>query len=157
MAVAFRISALPMELFTDLFRLTDEELARRGGRRVVAASKPGYPCRVSLQDADVGERLLLLPFTHQPVDSPYRSTGPIYVRENARQAELAVGEVPDLLRRRLLSVRSYDAAGMMTDAAVVEGRDLETVVDRMLGDEKTEYLHVHNAKPGCFNCRIDRA
>ena len=153
---AFQVSALPYERFADLFALSDEELADRGARRVVADEKPGYPCRVSLADAEVGERLLLLPFTHQPADSPYRASGPIFVREAAVKARPAVGEVPLMLRHRLLSFRAYDAAGMMVGAEVAEGRDLEAVVGRLLAQEGAAYIHVHNAKPGCFNCRIDR-
>jgi hypothetical protein len=152
----FQISALPFERFADLFALTDEELAARGARRVVADSKPGYPCRVSLVDAEVGERLLLLPFTHQQADSPYRAAGPIFVREAAVQARPAVGEVPQMFRHRLLSFRGYDAAGMMVAAEVAEGRELEAVVGRLLGEDGVAYIHVHNAKPGCYNCRIDR-
>jgi hypothetical protein len=153
---AFQVSALPFEPFAKLFSLTDEELAARGARRVVADEKPGYPCRVSLADAEVGERLLLLSFTHQPADSPYRASGPIFVREAAVQARPGVGEVPHMLRHRLLSFRAFDAAGMMVGADVAAGRELEAVVGRLLAQEGAAYIHVHNAKPGCFNCRIDR-
>jgi len=36
------------------------EIGARGARRVIADSTPGYPCRVSLADAAVGDELLLL-------------------------------------------------------------------------------------------------
>ena len=100
---------------------------------------------------ELGRTLLVEP------TAGYRASGPIYVREGARQAIPAVGEVPKLLRHRLLSFRAYDTADMMVGAEVAEGRELEAMVDRLLGDEQAAYLHVHNAKPGCYNCRIDRA
>jgi hypothetical protein len=153
---AFQVSALPRHQFADLFHLSDQELIARGARRVTADSKPGYPCRVSLVDAEIGERLLLLSFAHQPADSPYRASGPIFVREAAQEARLAVGEVPELLRHRLLSFRAYDEAGMMVAAEVAEGQELEGVVSRLFAGNGVAYIHVHNAKPGCFNCRIDR-
>ena len=153
---SFQISALPLEPFAPLFHLNDDELSARGARWVTADSHPGYPCRVSLLDAKVGERLILLPYTLQPSDSPYRSTGPIFVRESALQATPEVGEVPELVRRRLRSFRAYDEAGMMIDAEVAEGRDLEAVVARLFTDANAAYIHVHNAKPGCYSCRIDR-
>jgi hypothetical protein len=40
---------------------------------------------------------------------------------------------------------------------VVEGKQIEAVIERMLGDAKVAYIHAHNAKPGCFAARIDRA
>ena len=152
----FRVRALPRGAFAELFALDDEALAARGIRRVVADSKPGYPCRVSLVDADPGERLLLLHHLHHDVPGPYRASGPIYVRELAATAAPLPGEVPDAVRGRLLSLRAYDDVGMLRDAEVAEGRDLERIVERMFADAQVSYVHVHNARPGCFSCRIDR-
>ena len=156
-AVFFKISALPLDAFAPLFDLDDAVLASRGMRRIVADSKPGYPCRVSLVDAEVGERVLLLPFTHHPVPGPYRASGPVFAREAARPAQLAVNEVPDSVRSRLLSIRGYDQEGILLGAHVTEGRALEDVVRRFFADERIEYLHVHNARAGCYSCRVDRA
>ncbi len=157
MALSFRISALPREPFEALFALDELELARLGMRRRIAREKPGYPCRVSLEDAEVGESLILLPYEHHAVDSPYRASGPIYVREGAVQASLGAGEVPAFFRHRLLSARAYAARGMMRDAAVVEGTELEAALEALFADPKVAYVHLHNAKPGCFMARVDRA
>jgi hypothetical protein len=153
----FQISALPREEFASLFALDDAQLRSMGARRYVADRTPGFPCRVSLKDAAVGERVVLVPFTHQSADSPYRASGPVFVREAAVQASLGANEVPEQLRLRLLSVKAYDADALMIDADVTDGRKLESVVERMLGDRRAHYLHVHFARPGCYACRIDRA
>lgn len=153
----FRISALPRERFGELFALGEDALAAQGIRRVTADSKPGYPCRVSLVDAEPGERLLLLPYLHHDVAGPYRASGPIYVRERAATATPAPGEVPAQMRARLLSFRAYDAAGLMREAEVAEGREFEAVVERMFADAAVAYIHAHNARPGCYSGRIDRA
>lgn len=153
---AFRICALPSALFESLFALPDAELASRGMRRVVADSRPGYPCRVSLVDAEPGETLLLLHHLHHDVQTPYRASGPIYVRARAATATPAPGEVPEQVRTRLLSLRAYDPEGMLRAAEVTEGRELEAVVAAMFADPDVAYLHAHNARPGCYSCRIDR-
>jgi len=152
----FRISALPAEAFQELFSLSDEALQARGAKRYVASHTPGFPCRVSLQDAEPGERVILVPYQHQPDDSLYRASGPIFVRENAAQAMPEAGEVPGLLRLRTLSVRAYDHKSRMMDAAVVEGPQLESAVSKLFDNPRVEYLHVHYAAPGCYACRIDR-
>jgi hypothetical protein len=108
-------------------------------------------------DAEPGEGLLLLHHLHHDVPGPYRASGPIYVRERAAPAALAPGEIPALLRVRLLSLRAYDGAGLLRDAEVSEGRDLEAVVGRMFADPEVRYVHAHSARPGCYLCRIDRA
>jgi len=155
--MTFRILALPDDAFAPLSALTDEDLHRRGGRRIVADTRPGFPCRVSLEDAAIGERLLLLPYRHLDIDTPYRADGPIFVRETARQAHPAVDEVPDLLRGRLLSLRAYDAEGMMIEADAVEGRALEAAIAAMFSQTRVERLHLHYARPGCYACGVERA
>jgi hypothetical protein len=155
--MSFQIVSLPLEPFAPFFALDDEQLKARGARRYVADRQPGFPCRVSFLDAAPGEHVVLVPFTHQDADSPYRASGPIFVRENAHQASIGVNEVPELLRLRVLSVRAYDADGLMVDADVVDGHDLEAVIDRLFGEARVDYLHVHFARPGCFACRVDRA
>jgi hypothetical protein len=146
-----------MDEFAQLFALDDAELEARGGKRYLADRIPGFPCRVSLEDAAPGESLVLIPFTHQPADSPYRASGPIFVREGARQASPCLGEVPGLLRLRLLSVRAYDSNSLMVDADVVDGKALEPAIERLFSDPRIAYLHVHFARPGCYACRVDRA
>jgi Protein of unknown function (DUF1203) len=57
----------------------------------------------------------------------------------------------------LLSLRGYNAAGMMLDADVVDGNDIEGVIVRFFRSPDIAYIHAHNAKYGCYSGRIDRA
>lgn len=155
--MTFRITGLPLSEFSPLFELSDEELARHAAVRRIADQRPGFPCRVSLQDAEPGESVILLNYEHLPVTSPYRSRHAIYVREAAQEAILAADQVPELLRIRLLSLRAFDREGMMRAADVVDGNAIEPVIEQMLAAPKIEYLHVHNAKPGCYVARVERA
>ena len=150
------VRGLPLEHFQPLFGLSDEALRERGVVRQVATAKPGYPCRITLQDAEPGESLLLLAWEHQDADTPYRSGGPIFVRESARATFEARNGIPEQQRSRLLSVRAYDEAGWMHAADVVEGVDLEPLIEKFFADPKIGYLHAHNARRGCYACRIDR-
>jgi hypothetical protein len=154
--MSFQITGLPRATFAPLFALTDAELATRNIVRMVAEKCPDVPCRVSLVDAAVGETVLLLNYEHLEVASPYRSRHAIYVRENAVDARLASDEVPEALQIRLLSLRAFDTAGMMVDADVMHGSELVLAITRMLAKGAVSYLHVHNAKPGCFAARVDR-
>ena len=154
--MAFVVSSLPIEPFAPLFALDDNALARRGMLRVVADARFAFPCRVTLDDAEPGERLILLNYEHQPADSPFRSAHAIYVRETAAEPVTTTNALPPALRRRLLSLRGFDAAGMLRDADVVEGATAEPVIARMLADPAVAYLHAHYARPGCYAARIDR-
>jgi len=152
----FRFSALSVEQFSHLFGKNIETLAQQGVERVIADGKPGYPCRVSLQDAEVGEEVLLMNYEHQPAATPYRSSHAIYVREWAVQATPVTNEVPEMFRHRLLSVRAFDASGRIIDADVVDGKSLESLIERMLENKSTDYLHIHNAKLGCYAAKVER-
>lgn len=154
--MGFRITGLDPEQFRALYSLSDDELAARNIVRVVADEKPGFPCRVTMRDAEPGEKLLLLNYEHLPIDSPYRSSHAIFVIEGADERYDEVDRVPDVLSRRLLSVRSFDADGMMLDADVLEGSALPDTISRLFQNGRAEYLHVYNAKRGCFAARVDR-
>lgn len=155
--MSFQIHALPYTPFAPLFTLPDAELARRGARRVSVDTNRGFPCRVSLIDASPGETVMLVNYTHQPADSPYRSSHAIYVREHAEQAFPDVDTVPEVLTRRLISVRAFDEQHDMIDADVVAGQDLAAAITAMLRDRRAGYLHLHNAKHGCFAASATRA
>jgi hypothetical protein len=154
--MSFQLVGVPFDAFAPLFSLADEELAALDARRVFATQSPGFPCRVSLEDAKIGEELLLLPFEHQPARSPYRASGPIFVRKAAQQRSLAPGELTDYVLLRLLSVRAYDSADLMIDQAICEGKNVAAAMLRMFDDLHVAYIHLHNAMRGCFSCRVNR-
>jgi hypothetical protein len=155
--MTFRISGLPLDRFRHLFGLPDEELARHDTVRVIADARPGFPDRITLRDAEIGERLLLLNYTHQPADNPYRASHAIFVLEGAQEAYSRVGEIPQVMRSRCISLRAFDARDFMVDADLVQGADLETAIARLLADPRVAYLHAHYAQRGCYAARIDRA
>ena len=155
--MTFRIKGLSPAPFRHLFGLGDEELARHNARRVVAETKPGFPDRISLSDAEPGESVLLVHYQHQPAATPYRASHAVYVREGAETVYDRVDEVPAMLASRLISLRAFDADGMMIDADVTEGAALAPLIERLLANDAAAYLHAHFAKRGCYAARIERA
>ena len=153
--MSFRILGLAPEPFAHLFALSDEELAEHGAVRQVVSADTGFPCRISLTDAARGEEVLLVNHLHQPARSPYRSCHAIYVRADERPYD-TIDTVPEQLRTRMLSLRGFDDAGMMTQADLVDGTRLEGAIERFFSDAATRYLHVHFAKPGCYAARVER-
>ena len=154
--MGFQITALSADEFSHLFGLDDESLAMHGARRMTVDVKPGYPCRVTLVDAEPEESVLLVNYEHLAVNTPYRSAHAVFVREGATTCPPLVDRIPEQLRIRLLSIRAFDANGMMVDADVVHGEESEPIVRRLLDGPRVDYLHIHNAKPGCYASRVDR-
>jgi len=155
--MSFQISALDVNQFSHLFGQDDEALARQGIQRKIVDSQPGVPCRVSLRDVDVGEPVLLMNYEHQPVPTPFRASHAIFIQEWADTAIVDKNEVPEMFRSRLLSVRAFDSSAMMIDADVIEGEHLESLLERMLANESADYLHIHNARLGCYVGLVERS
>lgn len=155
--MSFRIRGLAPTEFSHLFGKSDAELRALGVHRYCVDEAPGFPDRIEMRDLEVGEVALLLSYQHLDVASPYRSSHAIFVREGATRAYDAVDEIPDVLSRRLLSVRAFDGDGMMTDADVIEGGMLRQRIERMFVDEDVVFIDVHNAKRGCFAARVTRS
>lgn len=152
----FIIKSLEKSLFSEYFNLNDQQLEKFNAKWLIADSKPGFPCRVSLKEAEIGERILLIPYKYHDVNSPYKASGPIFIREDAVEAKLNINEIPEILTKRLLSVRAYSEDSLMIHAETIFGSDLEKIIYNMLTDAHVKYLQVHNANPGCFNCTVYR-
>lgn len=155
--MSFLISGLDPAPFRPLYGLDDAALAAVGARRVIVDRSPGFPERVELRDLEPGETALLLNYVHQPADTPYRASHAIFVREGADAAFAAQDSIPDVIARRTISLRAFDAEGNIIDADLAEGRDLVPLIERLLADPAAAYLHAHYARYGCYAARIDRA
>ena len=153
----FLLSGIDPAPLRPLFDLDDAGLAAHGAVRRIADSARGFPCRVSLCNAAVGEELLLLPYWHQPAASPYRACGPVFIRRDAVPARLAVNELPPYVALRLLSLRAYDHDDCIVAAEVMEGGQAGDWLRLQLDDPRTAYVHLHSARHGCYLCRADRA
>ena len=155
--MSFQIHALSPESFAKYFDYSAEQLAASGAQLHTVTEYPGTPCRVSLADAHVGETVVLLNYEHQPQNTPYRATHAIFIRKGVQQAMPVIGTVPDVLASRLLSIRGFDATHNMRVADVVDGTALGAALDEMFADSKIDYIHVHNAKQGCFAACVTRS
>lgn len=154
--MSYVVSGLDPQPFRDLFDLDAEGLGRTGAQLVRVTEKPGAPCRITLEDAEIGEEVLLLSYEHQPAQTPYRQQGPIFVRRAGVKCE-AKGVMPPALAIRPLSLRGYDAAGAMIEADLVDGSDAASLIERFFANEQVAYIHAHYARRGCYAARIDRA
>ncbi|WP_312799933.1 DUF1203 domain-containing protein [Pseudomonas sp.] len=155
--MSFRITGLDPAPFKHLFGLSEAELANAGAMRYIADQTPGFPDRVSLKDVEPGEAVLLLNFMHQPAQTPYQASHALFIREGMTERYDQIEAVPESLRLRLLSVRGFDDKGLMIEADVVEGCQLESLITQLFMIPGVDYLHVHFARRGCYAARVDKA
>ncbi|MEP3196289.1 MAG: DUF1203 domain-containing protein [Lentilitoribacter sp.] len=152
----FTITGLPVDDFSHLFGLSDDELASHGAKRYICDETPGFPDRIEMRDAEIGEQLILLNHTSMEKNSPYRATHAIFVLENAKQTYQAINEIPPVMYNRILSLRGFDLDGMMVDAKIAKGNDIRKAVLELLTNKRVVHIDAHNAAQGCFSGRITR-
>lgn len=155
--MSFQIHALRPQDFQHLFALTDDDLTRHNARRVRVSTNPGFPCRISLEDANIGEKVILTHYEHLPESSPYKASHAIFIRDGVEQAFSEPGVIPISISLRLISVRAFDLGHNIINADVVKGTDLAPSINNMFADEAVSYIHLHNAKPGCYAAKVTRA
>ncbi|MFC4723763.1 DUF1203 domain-containing protein [Glycocaulis abyssi] len=154
--MSYIVRGLDPQPFAHLFGQSGEALEVQGVFRFQAEAGSGLPDRVELRDLEPGETALLVNHVHQPANTPYRASHAIFVLENAVNPAVYENIMPPALQTRLLSLRALDAAHMMVDGDVVEGREAPGLITRMFANRAVSYIHAHYARRGCFAALIDR-
>jgi hypothetical protein len=154
--MTYVIRGLDPAPFRELAALSDAELAGRNIVRRRADSKPGFPCRVTLEDAEPGETLLLLNYEDHSVATPYRNAYAIYVRETAEAAPELHDTLPPVFAGRPIALRAFDSDGMLQTATLALQGDADARIRDLFALPRIAYINAHNAAHGCFAARIDR-
>jgi len=154
--MTYQITGIDPAPYRHLFGLSDEELASLGIVRMTVTAKLSFPCRVSLTDRDIGEKVLLLNHVSHDVANPYRASHAIFVTEAVEDAAEYVDEVPPVFGPRVLSLRGFDKDGMMADAVLSQPGDADAAIRRLFEKPEIATIHAHNATRGCFAAKIER-
>lgn len=154
--MTYMIEGLPTDAYGGLLGLSDDELAGRNAHRVTATAKPGFPCRVTLEDAEPGETLILFNHVSHDVATPFRSAYAIYVRESANAPARYVDEPPPVFAGRALGLRGFDAEGMLRGALLALPGGSDAAIRALFERPEIEAIHAHNAAAGCFAAKIVR-
>src|SRR3954467_1565372 len=154
--MTYRITGLDPAPYRPLFGLSDEDLASRGVTRMTVTAKPSYPCRVSLTDRDIGEAVLLVNHVSHDVANPYRASHAIFVTEGADEAATYVNEIPPVFETRVLSLRAFDADGLMVDAMLAQPGEADPAIRKLFAHPWVANIHAHNAVRGCFAAKVER-
>lgn len=153
--MTYLVKGLDPKPYAELFGLPDDELAERGVVRMTVNS-PTFPCRVSLTDREIGEKVLLLNHVSHDVANPYRAAHAIFVTEAEQESAEYVDEVPPVFEKRVLSLRGFDKDGMMADAILTQPSEADAGIRKLFENPEIETIHAHNATRGCFSAKIER-
>jgi hypothetical protein len=116
------------------------------------------PCRYCLRYAREGEAVLLGSYDLPRPQGVYWTPSPIFLHAGPCERYERTNEIPEIVRGALVSVRAYDAGDQCVYELghVGEGTEVDEALKRALSDERTAYVNIHTAKPGCLLCRVER-
>lgn len=154
--MTYAIRGLDPGPFAPLFGAGDAEREAARALIVTADSDWGYPCRVSLEDAQLGERVLLTHHVSNDVAGPFCMAHAIYVREGVQAAEPAMDRVPAMLETRTLGLRGFARDGMMRKAILAQPGEADGAIRDLFSNAGIAYIHAHNAAYGCFLAAVER-
>lgn len=154
--MSYTISGVDPTPFKHLFGLSDEELSTRGAVRRHIVDGDTIPERTELREAPAGSDVLLVNFTYQPANNPYRGSHAIFLREGATDKVVVHNSIPEVLRKRFISLRAFDKNDMLVVADTAQGTELEPLIEQYFARPEVAYLHAHYAGPGCFAAYVTR-
>ncbi|HEX8468147.1 MAG TPA: DUF1203 domain-containing protein [Allosphingosinicella sp.] len=154
--MTYKIQGLAREAYAALIGLDDDSLVYRHARRVTADSSHGFPCRVTLEDAEPGETLILFNHVSHDVPTPFRSVYAVYVREKAAAPACYVDATPPVFEGRTLGLRGFDCEGMLRGALLALPGEADSKIRALFDRPEIETIHAHNAAAGCFAAKIVR-
>ncbi|WP_339827278.1 DUF1203 domain-containing protein [uncultured Parasphingorhabdus sp.] len=154
--MTYQITGLSPDLAKPFEGASAEELSAMGAVTMIATSKPGFPCRVSLEDAEVGEELILFHYISHDVDSPYRNSNAIFARTGLTTAAQYTDVIPPVFHGRTLGMRGFGSDAMLKTAKLSFPGDADRSIRALFELDEVAYIDVHNAAHGCFVARVER-
>jgi hypothetical protein len=155
--VTYRVLPFPPEVASHARATRSDSFGHAGLRPIRVDESPGYPCRVCLREAAVGDEVFLIAHRASPVEHPHSVVGPVYVHAHACVPWAAAGSLPPIVSTRSMALRAYDAAGDLVACDLAEGPQLDAAIARLFEDSRAAAVHLHFARAGCFACRLERS
>ncbi|MBV9748213.1 MAG: DUF1203 domain-containing protein [Acetobacteraceae bacterium] len=155
---AFRCVPIETEV-AERFRRSGRDDAGNALRRIVAQAAGSYPCRHCLQLAIPGDEVLLGSYDLPRPRGIYWTPSPIFLHAAGCERFEGDGEVAPIVRANpLVSVRTYDDEDqcLYDLGQVCSGQEVDTPLERALADQRTAFVNVHTARPGCLLSRVER-
>lgn len=129
-------------------------------RRMLATEGGAFPCRHCLRLAEPGEAVLLGSYNLPRPLGIYWTPSPIFLHADACQRYETADEVAPIVRLNgLVSVRAYDTADqcLYDLGRVCAGTDADEPLRAALADDRTAFVNIHTARPGCLLTAVTRA
>ena len=112
-------------------------------------------CRYCLADGDLRETQIL--FSYSPFyenKTPYAEVGPVFIHAECKQYDSRNGFPQDLKTRNYLTVRGYSNDQLLISGEMCKGEGIEATIERMFQQSRVDYIHINDARSGCFFMKL---
>ena len=154
--MSFIIRGLNGRAFSHLYGLSDDELRKKGAIRIPVDEYPCYPDRITLRDIPAGETGILLNHTYLDTDSPYRGSHAIFIWEGQSEEGVFRDTIPEVMQKRMISLRDFDHRDMLIEATIAQPGEVKEHILSLFKNDQVDFILAHNARQGCFSCRVER-
>lgn len=116
------------------------------------------PCRVCLDVARPGERLILFSYKPFAESSLYQEIGPVFIHADRCTSYQNLSQIPPYFNTRPLVVRPYTSRHHIHSAQKwADTGQLQSVAAEVLDNPDVAYVHVRSHTRGCYMFRVERA
>ncbi len=99
--------------------------------------------------------MVLFPYAAIPAGHPFSETGPIFVHAEPCQRYANSTEYPEQFRTGRV-FRAYNAKHNIIDAEVANGTEPEAVIEKLLENPETAFVHARSLTRGCYTFGVER-
>jgi hypothetical protein len=99
--------------------------------------------------------MILVPYQAVAAGRPYSESGPIFVHETECERYANAETYPAAFRNGRV-FRAYNASRDMIDAVIVNGDAPEAVIEKLLGNPETRFIHARSVTRGCYTFAVER-
>jgi hypothetical protein len=152
--IAMRVVAIPTEIAESVRKTMKDP--QYGFPAYTNVAQGDAPCRHCLRMISTGMQQTLFTYDAFAGLEALPLPGPVYVHSEACERYPEDGGFPVALRQSPRTLNAYGRGRRLLAQEYVEGENVDSTLERLLGRADVDYIHVRSTTAGCYTFRVER-
>ena len=152
--IPMRVVAIPTEVAESVRKTMKDP--QYGFPASTSVGQGDAPCRHCLQIISPGMQQTLFTYDAFAEQEKLPLPGPVYVHAESCQRYPESGGYPEALKASPRTLNAYGRGRKLVAQEYVEGGNVDETIERLLGREDVDYIHVRSTTAGCYTFRVER-
>jgi hypothetical protein len=153
--IAIRVVAVPTEIAESVRKTMKDP--QYGFPAYTSVGQGDAPCRHCLGLISAGMKQTLFTYDAFAGQEKLPLPGPVYVHAEACKRYPEDGGYPEALKASTRTLNAYGRGRRLVAQEYVEGGNVDETIERLLGREDVDYIHVRSTTAGCYTFRVERS